>query len=150
METEISARVDVNIKEMNAKMDSNEAEMRSVICTFRSELKETIQHDIKAAIQPIRLELDETTAYNEATEAEPDPRMMQSTEEHQEIPKGQAAVMSVGGLSKRRRVCNLAAECCQKKKERTRGNNASRSKSALAWRKRIVSRKIGAMRKCGR
>jgi hypothetical protein len=29
--------------EMNAKMDINQAELRSIICTFWAELKETIQ-----------------------------------------------------------------------------------------------------------
>jgi hypothetical protein len=66
-------------------------------------------------------ELGETTACNGATENEPDPGMMQSTEEHQEIPKKDAAVMPVGEPRKRRRVCNLAAERLQKRKEWTRG-----------------------------
>jgi hypothetical protein len=47
--------------------------------------------------------------------------MMQSVEEHQEIPKGEAAVMPVGGLRKRRRVRKLASERRQKPKERTQG-----------------------------
>jgi hypothetical protein len=61
---------------------SSQAEMRSTICAFRSELKETIEHEMKAVIQPIRAELDETTDCNGATETEPDPGMMQSIEEH--------------------------------------------------------------------
>jgi hypothetical protein len=49
------------------------------------------------------------TACHEAMKAntektEPDPGMMQSIEEHQETPKGEAAVMPVRGLKKRRRV----------------------------------------------
>jgi hypothetical protein len=60
--------------------------------------------------------------------------MMQSIEEHQEIPKEDAAVMPVGGPRKRRRVCNMAAEHRQKRKERTRGNRGYRRKSAVAWR----------------
>jgi hypothetical protein len=63
--------------------------------------------------------LGKTEADTEKTE--PDPGMMQSTEEHQEIPKGEAAVMQVGELRKRRRVRSLAAERRQKRKERTRG-----------------------------
>jgi hypothetical protein len=43
-------------------------------------------------------------------------------EEHQEIPKEEAAVMPVGEPRKRRRVCNLSAEHHQKRKERTWGN----------------------------
>jgi hypothetical protein len=48
---------------------------------------------------------------------EPDPGMMQSTEEHQEIPKGEAAVMPVGEPRKRRRVRSLAGERRQKRKK---------------------------------
>jgi hypothetical protein len=76
--------------------------MRSTLCAIRSELKETIQREMRAAIQPIRAELDETTACNKATETEPDPGMLQSIEEQQEIPKGEAEVMSVAGPWKRR------------------------------------------------
>jgi hypothetical protein len=65
--------------------------------------------------------LKEMTACREVTKTEPSPGMMQSIEEHQENPKGEAAVMPVGGLRKRCRVCNLAMECHQKRKERTWG-----------------------------
>jgi hypothetical protein len=58
--------------------------------------------------------------------------MMQSTEEHQEIPKEEAAVMPVGEPRKQHRICNLAAECRQKRKERTRGKTGSRRKLAAA------------------
>jgi hypothetical protein len=149
MLAEISARMDANPKENNDTQErmnenlkylkenikSSQAEMRSVICTFWSELKETIQHEIKAVIQPIPSELDETTACNGATETEPDPGMMQSIKENQEIPKGEAAVMPVGEPRKRRRVRNLAAEGRRKRKERTRGYRGSRKKSAAACRK---------------
>jgi hypothetical protein len=65
---------------------------------------------------------------------EPDPGMMQSAEEHQEIPKGEDAVMPVGELRKWRRVRSLAVERRQKWKERTRGNHGSRRESAAACR----------------
>jgi hypothetical protein len=39
---------------------------------------------------------ERTMAHREATETEADPGMMQSIEEHQEIPKEEAAVMPVG------------------------------------------------------
>jgi hypothetical protein len=77
---EINVRMNENTKLMNAEMVTNQAEMRSIICIFRSELKETIQ----AAIQSVRSELDEKTACPKATETEPDPRMMQSKEVPQE------------------------------------------------------------------
>jgi hypothetical protein len=135
MLAEISTRMDANTKEMNAKMDANQVEMRSTVCGIQFELKETIHHEIRAVIQPIRSELDETTGCNEATETEPDPGMMQSIAEHQENPKGEAAVMPVEEPRNRRRVQNLAAECRQKRKERTRGNHGSRRKLAAACRK---------------
>jgi hypothetical protein len=43
---------------------------------------------------------------------------MQSLEEHQEIPKEEAAMMPVGGLKKWCRDRNLAAGCRQKPKGR--------------------------------
>jgi hypothetical protein len=86
---------------------------------------------------------------------------MQSIEEHQEIPKGEAEGLPVGGPRKRRRVRNLAAECRQKRKERTRGNSGSRRTLAaayrkvsrrekVAWRKRKLIRNIRTLEKCGR
>jgi hypothetical protein len=56
------------MEEINAKMDGNQAEMRSTSCLMRFELKETIQHGMKVVLQPIQLELNETTACNEATD----------------------------------------------------------------------------------
>jgi hypothetical protein len=148
------------MEEMNAMMDGNQAELRSTVCAMRSEWKETIQHEIKAVIQPIRSELDEKTACNEATETAQDPGMMQPIDEHQEIPKGETAVMLVGGLWKRRRVQNLAAGPSQKKKERTTGNSGPKRKSAaackrvsprakVAWRKRNLFRRTGTKENCG-
>jgi hypothetical protein len=81
--------------------------MRSTICAFRSKVKEIIQREMNAVIQSIRSELDETTACREATETEPDPGMMQSIEDHQEITNGEVAVMPVGGRRMRSRVCGL-------------------------------------------
>jgi hypothetical protein len=79
--------------------------------------------------------LDETTAYNGATETEPNPGMMQFIQEHQKIPKEGMAVMPVRGLRTRLRAYNLATECRQKMKERTQGYCESRRKLAAACRK---------------
>jgi hypothetical protein len=76
---------------------------------------------MKAVMQPIRSDLDETTACNEATEAEPNPDMIQSIEEHQDIPKEDIVVMPVEGPRKRPKICSLATERRQKVKEKTRG-----------------------------
>jgi hypothetical protein len=72
----------------------------------------------------------ERTACYEATRAdtektEPDPRMMQSIGEHQEVPKEEATVMLVGGLRKQCRDWNLAVGCCQKPKRRIQASHES-------------------------
>jgi hypothetical protein len=155
MLAEISARMGVNTKDI----ESSQAKMRSTVCTVRSELEDTIQRETRAAIKCVRSELDEKTACNGATETEPDPGIMQSIEEHQGIPKEDAAVMPIGGLRKRRMVQNLAAERRQKRKEITRGNNTSRRTSVaacrevsrrakVAWRKRKLVRRIGTQENC--
>jgi hypothetical protein len=98
-------------------------------------------------------------ACSEVTETMFNPGLMQSIEEHQDIPKGEAAVMPVGEPRKRCRVCNLAMERCQKRKERTWGNSGSRKKLAAtcrkvscrakeAWRKRKLVRKIRIQENC--
>jgi hypothetical protein len=61
-------RLDANLKHIKEKIKSGQAEIRSIICTFRSELKKTIQREMRAAIQSIWSELDEMTACNEATD----------------------------------------------------------------------------------
>jgi hypothetical protein len=73
-------------------------------------------------VHPLRTCQSETAASQEATKTEPDPGMMQSVEEHQEIPKEDATVMPVGGLRKRRRDRNLAAGRRQKPKRRIQAN----------------------------
>jgi GH24 family phage-related lysozyme (muramidase) len=142
-----------HLKEMRKEIISGQAEMRFTLCAMRPKL-ETIQHRMKVVLQPIRTELDETTICNGATETKPDPRMTQSVEEHQEAPKEDDAVMLFEGPRKRRRVCNLAAKRCQKRKERTRGNRGYRRKLSavacrnvfcrvkMAWQKRKLVRRI--------
>jgi hypothetical protein len=158
MMAEMNAKMDGKQEDMQARMrediKSGQAEMRSTSRTFWSELKETIQYVMRAAIQHVWSELAETSACNEVTETKPDPGKMQSTEEHQEIPKGEAVVMLVGEPRKRHRIWNLATVCCQKMKQRTRGNSGSRRKSAaacrkVAWRKRNPFRNVRALEKCG-
>jgi hypothetical protein len=145
---------------MREEIKSGQAEMKSIICTFGCELKETLQRVMRAAIKSVGSELDETTACQEAHETEPDQRMMQSAEERQKIRKEEAAVMPAGEPRKQLMVCDLAAERSQKRKERTQENRGSRRKSAaacrkvarrskVAWRKRNVFRNVQAQRNCG-
>jgi hypothetical protein len=56
------------LNEMREEIKSTHAEMRFTVCAIQFELKETIQHKMKAVIQPVRSELDEMTACNEATD----------------------------------------------------------------------------------
>jgi hypothetical protein len=116
---------------------------------------------MRTAIQSVWSELVETTTYREVMETEPNPGMMQSIEEHQEIPKEDVAVMPVGEPRRQHRVWNLATECHQKMKERTQGYRGSRRKLAatcrkmaqlakVAWQKRNLIKNIQTLEKCGR
>jgi hypothetical protein len=81
-------------------------------------------------------------------------------EEHQEVPKEDAAVMPVVGPKNQCRVKNLAADSRQKRKDGTRRIHESRRKlaascrkvshcAAVAWRKRNIFRKIRTKENCG-
>jgi hypothetical protein len=110
-------------------MDANQERME----TNRKAYHEEMMAMVDAYHERIMACLGKMEADAEKTEL--NPGMMQSTEEHQEIPNGEAAVMPVGEPRKRCRVWSLAVERCQKRKERTRGNRGSRRKSAAACRK---------------
>jgi hypothetical protein len=80
------------------------------------------------------------TTYREVTEAdtekiEPDPGIMQSVGEHQEVPKEEAMVMLVRGLRKRCRDQNLGAGHHQKPKGRTQASCESQKRLTFASRK---------------
>jgi hypothetical protein len=94
----------------------------------------------------------ETKVYPEQMEANPEE--IGSEAEHDKFPKEQAAVKPVGGLRKRHRGRNLAAERRQKPKERTWGICGSLKlltavgmrttrHAKVAWRKGTSSRKTG-------
>jgi hypothetical protein len=144
--------------------ERNRQDLKKIMAKIRAET-DTIRAETKAIHERRMAKLDayqeRMMAHREATETKLDPGLMQSTEKHQEIPKGEASVMLVGVPRKRRRVRNLAAECRQKRKERTRGNRGSKRKLAAAcrkvsrcakvtWRKRNLFRKIRTLEKCGR
>jgi hypothetical protein len=100
---------------------------------------------MRTATEPIRAELDETTACHVATKTEPDPGKLQFVEEHQEIPKEDAAVMPVRALRKLRRGRNLAAGRRQKPKGRIRASCESSRRLTVAGRK--VSRRAEMARR---
>jgi hypothetical protein len=121
-------------KQMMARTDNRERDrenLNEMMAKIRAET-DAIRTETKAVHERRMAKLDVhqkwTTANRESTETKPDPGIMQYIEEHQEIAKEDAAVMPVRKPRKRRRICNLAAERRQKKKERTRGNRESRRK----------------------
>jgi hypothetical protein len=117
------------LAKLNAKMDANQTEMKAdrKAHQARTDAKhKEMMAMLYAHHERMMACLGKTEANTEKTE--PDPGVMQSVEEHQEIPEGDAAVMPVGELKKGRRVCNLVAECRQKRKESTRGYRGSRRK----------------------
>jgi hypothetical protein len=132
---------------MQAKIDTN-------IKAYHEEMMAMVHayHEwMMACLQKMEADTEKT---------KPDPGMMQSIEEHQEIPKGEATVMPVGEPRKQRRVRSLATEHRQKRKERTWGNRGSRRKSAatcrkvsrcarVAWHRKSIIRKIGTQENCG-
>jgi hypothetical protein len=104
---------------------------------------------------------EEVTVHSqEATKTKPDPEMMQSVEEHQEIPKKDAVVKPVNGRKKRRRARKPAAGRRGKPNELTQGDCESGKKLAaackkitrratVAWRKKNVFRRTVTQGNCG-
>jgi hypothetical protein len=133
-----------------------------MLARMREEIKSG-QADMRSTLDELLMDpkngRKEMTACDEVMETKLDPGLMRSIEEHQDIPKGEATVMPVRELRKWCRVCNLAAECRQKRKERTRGNRGYKRKLAaacrkvsrhakLAWQKRKFFRKIRIQENC--
>jgi hypothetical protein len=90
-----------------------------------------------------------------------DTGMMQSIEEHQDVPSEDVAVMPVKGLRKRRGIWKSTAGRRGEPKELNRGNHGSRRKlaatcrkvsrhAAMVWRKRKLFRRTGTQGICGR
>jgi hypothetical protein len=149
------------LAKLNAKMDANQAEMKVDRKAHQARM-DAKHKEMMAMLAAHHIRMMACLGKREAdTEmAEPDPGMMQSTEEHQEIPKGEAAVMPVGEPRKRRRVRNLAAVRRQKQKERIRTSCESKRRSTVAcrkvsrrakvaWRKRNLFRTVQTQRNCG-
>jgi Skp family chaperone for outer membrane proteins len=142
---------------MDTKMDSYQEKSEASM----AKLEEKIEEIMEAFLTRIDTIREKTTTCNEATEkTEPDPDMMQSAEEHQDIPNEVTAVMPVRGLRKRCRVWKLAAEHLQKSKEGTRGYCESRRRvtvaskrtshhATVAWQKRKLLSKSETQDNCG-
>jgi hypothetical protein len=179
--------LDIDLKEMREEIKSGEAEMKFTVDAFQEKMdvlianrkddrketscQETTEAHLECekqtsvdmeseevAIHSLKECRSEKAASQKVTETEADPGKMQSVEEHQEIPKEEAALMPVGGLRKRRRDRNLAAGCHQKPKRRIRASCESRRltitgkkmtrRATVARRKRNVLRRIGTQGNC--
>jgi hypothetical protein len=176
----------VILEKMIATMNANQEKMEVMDLKgnlaemeCESEHQETLKED--AVVEPVKGRkkwhrcrklaakntkvYQETTACHKAMKAdmekiEPDPEMMQSAEEHQEIPIEDAAIMPVGEPRKRRRVQYLATQSHWLRKDRTRGNHGSRRTSPaacrkvyrrakVAWRNRNIVRNNWTQKHCG-
>jgi hypothetical protein len=88
---------------------------------------------------------EEMEAYTE--KIQPDPRMMQSVTEHQEVPKEEATLILVGGLRKGRGDWNLAVVCCQKPKGRIQASYESRKRLTIAGRRMTRCAEVAWLRR---
>jgi hypothetical protein len=107
-------------------MDSYQKKAEDSMAKLEGKMVETMERQMK------HLMTAKWNTHQEVTETDPNTEMMQSAEEHQDIPNEVAAVMPVRGLRKRRRVWKLAAERHQKPKEGTRGYCGSRRRVTVA------------------
>jgi hypothetical protein len=80
-------------------------------------------------------------------ETESNPGMMQSIGEYQEVPKEEAAVMPVGGLSKRNRDRNLATGHRQKPKGSIQASLVLQKRLTIAGRKMTRRAKVAWCKK---
>jgi hypothetical protein len=123
---------------MQAKMETNrqvdQEILQETMKTNQDDLLKTVKEEMMAVVDAYHERMMACLGMTEADteKTEPDPGMMQSTEEHQEIFKGEAAVMPVGELRKRRRVLSLAAEHHQKRKERIQGEVGCRLQEGVS------------------
>jgi hypothetical protein len=151
--------MDADREEMKARMDAN---TKATLAT--KEAMKTMQENIQ---ENLKKTMEETMTMNQAKTdvklkelTEPREEMMQSAEEHQEVPRENAVVIPVRGRKRRRRGRKKAAGRRGEPKELNRGDcgswkelaaacrKASR-RATVAWRKRNVFRKSWTCGYCG-
>jgi hypothetical protein len=134
------------MKIMEEMLGANQDKMDAWITEKQDNQKETTTYQKATEANPEKLNAcQETTTCHavmkaDAGRTEPDPRMMQSIGEHEEVRKEEAVVMQVEGLRKRYRDWNLAAGHRQKPKGRIQASCESQNRLTVAGRK--VSRRI--------
>jgi hypothetical protein len=110
-------------------------------------MHEEILAKMEANMNAWREEMKTDREARKPTVLEANPEEIPSKAEHQEVPKEHAAVKPVGGMRKRRRGRNLAAERRQKPKEWTRVNCGIRRKLATACMKMTHCAKVARCNK---
>jgi hypothetical protein len=115
MMTANQAKTDVKLKELTETAEKT-----------RLEREEPISADMKACHEVTEADIEKI---------EPNPGMMQSAGEHQEVPKREVAVMVIGGLRKWHMDRIQAAECSQKLKEETQGYCGTQRRATIAGRR---------------
>jgi hypothetical protein len=147
----MQAKADADRKAYQEKVEAeNKAWLEKIEAETKAIRAETKAMRDKRMNANIKIDREETTACHaemDTEKIEPDSGMMQSAEEHLEIPMEDAAVMPVGGRKKRRRARKPAAGRRGEPNELTRGDCLSGKKLAaacrvsrratVAWRKRI-------------
>jgi hypothetical protein len=149
------ARMDANTKTMQEQAEANTRALRKTMMTNQDVLIKTVKEEMRAMVDACHKEMMAYLGKTEADTEKPDPipGMMQSTENHQEIPKGEAAVIPVKGWKKQRRARKPAAGRRGEPNELTRSDCGSGKHLAaacrkvsrcatVAWRKRNVVRRI--------
>jgi hypothetical protein len=148
---------------MQELIRASQEKMEAIIQSIWSERDETIQQRgenvmtrVNHETQSLQKVCQETTACHKTTEMDtkkiqPDPRMVHSAAEHQEVPKEDAIVKPVKGRKKRHRGRKLAAGRRGDPNELIQGICGSRKLAAacrkvsrctrMAWRKGNVFRK---------
>jgi hypothetical protein len=108
--------MDVNLKEMRKEIKFGQAEMKTTENDIQEKMDASLTHRKynRKKRASCKETMEETTAYHEATEVytgkiKPDPRIIQSVEDPQEVPKEDAIVKPVKGRKKRHRVRKLIA-----------------------------------------
>jgi hypothetical protein len=138
------------IEEMNASRKEMLAKMERMMNTNQTHVK---LNELNETVEKTHRECEERTsadmkASQEATKTETAPETMQSIEEHEEIPKENAAVMPVEELRKWRRDRNMDARRRRIQQERTQKKEGCRKdlvavrRAAVTWRRINVLRKI--------
>jgi hypothetical protein len=155
---ETTAKIDINQRGMEVNRKTDRETMKQEIGAGQEQVREEIksgQEEIRSIVNAwiayMNVDCLETTTCHEETKAytkkiQPDPRMLLSVVEYQDVPKEEAAVMPVGGLRKRCWDRNLAAGCCQKSKGRIQESCESQKRLTITSRKMACGARVAGCR----